>query len=152
MYLGVTFSQNLRNVQHIDSIIRKVRATIACLRPLLRNQRGLSSRVKLICYKQLIRSQMCYGFVSWSDISSAQMERLRLPQRGTEIHQQHEPTTKGQHREDRQRADRTSPQIPEQAPRLPRHAEMPQRISDECRHHHDALYTAMAPKTPGQQQ
>lgn len=80
-YLGVTFSKNLRNVRHIDHIIKKVRATTSCLRPLLCRKRGLSTKIKLLCYKQLIRSQICHGFPSWSDISSAQMERLRQIER-----------------------------------------------------------------------
>lgn len=80
-YLGVTFSKNLRNVRHVDRIIQKVRATIACLRPLLCRKRGLSTKIKLMCYKQLIRSQICHGFPSWSDVSSAQMERIRQVER-----------------------------------------------------------------------
>lgn len=80
-YLGVIFSKNLQSVQHVNNIIRKVNATIACLRPLLRKHDGLSNRVKILCYKQLIRSQICYGFPCWSDVSSAQMERIRRIER-----------------------------------------------------------------------
>lgn len=35
----------------------------------------------MICYKQLIRPIIFYGFPSWSDISSHQMERLRRIER-----------------------------------------------------------------------
>lgn len=80
-YLGVTFSKNMRNVRHIDHIIKKVRASISCIRPLLCRKKGLSTKVKLLCYKQLIRSQICHGFPSWSDVSSAQMERIRRIER-----------------------------------------------------------------------
>lgn len=80
-YLGVTFSKNLQSVQHVNNLMKKVNATIACLRPLLRKHDGLSKRVKMLCYKQLIRSQICYGFPAWSDVSSAQMERIRQVER-----------------------------------------------------------------------
>lgn len=80
-YLGVIFSKDLRTVRHTDHIIKKVRTTMACLRPLLCKKRGLSTNIKLLCYKQLIRSQICHGFPSWSDTSSAQMERIRKIER-----------------------------------------------------------------------
>lgn len=80
-YLGVTFSQNLTHIRHIDNIINKVTNTYFSLKPLLIKLQGLSTRVKMLCYKQLIRPQICYGFPSWSDISSHQMERLRQSER-----------------------------------------------------------------------
>lgn len=80
-YLGVWFSKNLTHVRHIDHIIRKINTTYSLLKPLLKKTNGLNKSVKLLLYKQLIRPIIGYGFPSWSDISSHQMERLRSIER-----------------------------------------------------------------------
>lgn len=80
-YLGVHFSQNLTHIRHVDHVIRKVNNTYFSLRPVLQKIDGLSKHLKMICYKQLIRPIIFYGFPSWSDISSHQMERLRRIER-----------------------------------------------------------------------
>lgn len=80
-YLGVTFTSKNTHIAHINNIIRKLQMAFANLSPLLSKQNGLSSKIKLMCYKQLLRPIICYGFTAWSDISSFQMERLRKKER-----------------------------------------------------------------------
>lgn len=80
-YLGVHFTKKLKHFPHVDQIIRKVNGVYFSLRHVLRKIDGLSIRVKMLCYKQLIRPIIFYGFPSWSDISSHQMERLRKIER-----------------------------------------------------------------------
>lgn len=80
-YLGVHFTKNLTHIRHVDHIIKKVNSAYFSLRPVLKSVDGLNKKLKMICYKQLIRPIIFYGFPSWSDISSHQMERLRQIER-----------------------------------------------------------------------
>lgn len=80
-YLGVTLQKNFKHVQHINNILRNVNKCFFGLRPVLQKITGLNVAVKMLCYKQLIRPIITYGFPCWSDISSSQMERLRKVER-----------------------------------------------------------------------
>lgn len=80
-YLGVIFQQNAKHIRHIDNILHKLRCASHGLKALLSNTNGLNAKIKMLCYKQLLRPLMTYGFPSWSDISSHQMERLRTAER-----------------------------------------------------------------------
>lgn len=80
-YLGVWFSQNLTNIRHVTHIIKKVNNAYYGLRNILNRTHGLDPRIKVLCYKQLIRPIILYGFCCWSSLSSHQMERLRKLER-----------------------------------------------------------------------
>lgn len=80
-YLGVIFSKNATHFRHVDHIHRKASQAFQIIRPILRKTECLSTNIKLLCYKQLIRPILTYGFPAWSSISSAQMERLRKLER-----------------------------------------------------------------------
>ena len=79
-YLGLTITNRLSFIPHIDNIIKKATLTLLSLRPLI-TPNGVDKNIKILCYKQLIRPIISYGFAIWSDISSHQMERLRLFER-----------------------------------------------------------------------
>lgn len=80
-YLGVRFSENMEFREHIDKILGKARKTYAMYAKALSGKKGLSKRVRLLIYKQVIRPMLTYAFPIWSSISSKQMERLRLAER-----------------------------------------------------------------------
>lgn len=80
-YLGVIFEKKNQHIQHINHAVRKANLALILIRPILKKVIGLSKDVKLLCYKQLIRPILTYGFPSWANISSAQMERLRIAER-----------------------------------------------------------------------
>jgi hypothetical protein len=80
-YLGVTFNKNLSFIPHINSIISRANYKTFCLRKALSTHNNLSVRAKIICYKQVIRPSITYGFPIWFFISSSQMERLRRLER-----------------------------------------------------------------------
>lgn len=80
-YLGVIISSNLQHIRHVDFIIKKANKVFFAIVPILKKVNGLDPKIKLLCYKQLIRPILCYSFASWSTISSHQMERLRLLER-----------------------------------------------------------------------
>lgn len=80
-YLGVWFSKNLSNIRHVTHITKKVNSAYHGLRNILQRTHGLDPRIKVLCYKQLIRPIMLYGFSCWSSLTSHQMERLRKLER-----------------------------------------------------------------------
>lgn len=65
----------------MNYIISKASRTLYAIRPILKRVSGLDIKIKLLCYKQLIRPVIAYGFAAWSQISSHQMERLRVLER-----------------------------------------------------------------------
>lgn len=82
-YLGVTLQSNAFHTRHVDQIIRKTNAASYAILPILKKVNGLRKEVKLLCYKQLIRPIIAYAFPCWSNITSHQMERLRMIERRT---------------------------------------------------------------------
>lgn len=80
-YLGVIHTQQPKHIAHINYIIDKAQRAFQAIRPVLKRTSGLNIRVKLLCYKQLIRPVLAYAFAAWSNISSHQMERLRVTER-----------------------------------------------------------------------
>lgn len=81
VYLGVKYSEDMRFIDHVDMILEKMRGTYAMYARLLSGRRGLSGRVRLLVYKQIIRPIMSYAFPIWFTLSSSQMERLRKAER-----------------------------------------------------------------------
>ena len=79
-YLGLIITNRLSFIPHIDNIIKRATLTLLSLRPLI-TPNGVDKKIKILCYKQLIRPILCYGFPIWFDISSHQMERLRVFER-----------------------------------------------------------------------
>lgn len=51
------------------------------IKPIPKKTKGLSYTIKMLCYKQLIRPVIPYGFPAWTNISPPQMERLRMFER-----------------------------------------------------------------------
>lgn len=80
-YLGVVFNKNISHTRHVDHILSKVNKAYMSLRPTLARLNGLNPKLKVLCYKQLIRPIITYGFPAWSNISSHQMERIRKVER-----------------------------------------------------------------------
>lgn len=80
-YLGVIHSQNPKHIPHINYIASKALKCFQAIRPVLKRTSGLSIKIKLLCYKQLIRPILAYAFPAWSNISSHQMERMRALER-----------------------------------------------------------------------
>lgn len=76
-YLGVVFQTNFEFYRHIDRTLAKVKRIFYLYHATLRRRRGLSSDVRLLIYKQIIRPLISYAFPVWFGISSSQMERLR---------------------------------------------------------------------------
>lgn len=80
-YLGITLSEDIKPYKHIKSIIQKALISYNSIKSVLHYKSHLQKRIKLICYKQLIRPILTYGFPAWSDLSSSQMEKLRRLER-----------------------------------------------------------------------
>lgn len=80
-YLGVTFGNNGLHNRHVDALLVKAGGALHAIGPIMRTRDGLNTKVRLLCYKQLIRPILAYGFCAWSSISSAQMEKIRVFER-----------------------------------------------------------------------
>lgn len=80
-YLGVIFKKKPTFITHVNEAIRKATAAYHQLKHILRRTSKLDVSIKLLCYKQLIRPILCYGFPAWAGISSHQMERIRCFER-----------------------------------------------------------------------
>lgn len=80
-YLGLELSHRLNFIGHIDNILKKASITLSDLKKVLSFGNSMDVCVKLLCYKQLIRPIITYGFATWSHITSHQMERLRTFER-----------------------------------------------------------------------
>lgn len=80
-YLGVVLHQNFQFHRHIDYVLSKAKTVFFSSMKIIKTAKDLKSRIKLNCYKQIIRPILTYSFPIWFDISSSQMERLRAFER-----------------------------------------------------------------------
>lgn len=80
-YLGVIFSKKPTFVAHVTEALKRSSNAFYYIKHILRATSKLNINIKLLCYKQLIRPILCYGFPAWSGISSHQMERIRCFER-----------------------------------------------------------------------
>lgn len=80
-YLGVILERSARHTRHVDQSIRKAKSAIGMIRPILRKVDGLDKNIKTMLYKTLIRPILSYAFPCWSNVTSSQMERIRLAER-----------------------------------------------------------------------
>lgn len=80
-YLGIILNKNAKYHKHISNILSKSIKASHCLKRVISFNNSTSNKVKSIIYKQLIRPILCYGFCTWFDISSSQMEKIRTYER-----------------------------------------------------------------------
>lgn len=80
-YLGIILDERFSFIRHVDYVLCKVKRTFSAYYRVLGRRNGLSTNVRLLVYKQIIRPMMAYAFPAWFTISSAQMERLRIWER-----------------------------------------------------------------------
>lgn len=80
-YLGIIFSRNFQFFDHIKNIISKLFKAFIMLKHIFYAKKRYTPKIKSILYKQLLRPIIMYGFPIWHNISSAQMEKLRIEER-----------------------------------------------------------------------
>lgn len=79
-YLGILLDCKLSTIPQVNRIINLANGAYHCLKNIY--YKGSSSvSIKSLCYKQLIRPILLYGFPGWCHISSHQMRRLRTFER-----------------------------------------------------------------------
>ena len=76
-YLGIILTENLKPYQHVKNILHKSLIVYNNIKNVLIYKSKIQKKIKLICYKQLIRPIIAYGFPVWADLSSHQMEKIR---------------------------------------------------------------------------
>lgn len=81
-YLGVVFDGKFNFIGHMDYVLAKAKRLYFGYSAILARRGGLSPTVRLLIYRQVIRPVISYAFPVWYGISSAQMERLRMWERG----------------------------------------------------------------------
>ena len=80
-YLGVTFDKTFCFNQHVNGLLHKAKAALAAYITIMRPKKSIASDLKLLCYKQLIRPIITYGFPIWHNISPYTMELIRMFER-----------------------------------------------------------------------
>lgn len=80
-YFGVIFDSPWRFIEHVDSVLLRAKKAFGMYSKMLSGKRGLSPKVRLVIYGQVIRPIISHAFPIWFGISSHQMERLRLAER-----------------------------------------------------------------------
>ena len=80
-YLGVKLQEKFTFKNHFDYILKKAKNMFFAYANLIRRAKDLKSNIKLNIYKQIIRPIIGYAFPCWFNVSSAQMERLRVFER-----------------------------------------------------------------------
>lgn len=80
-YLGVTMTQKPSSIAHLKSTRAKATNALRAISGLLKTTNGLGTKIKILCYKQLIRPIITYAFPSWCIMSAHQMERVRILER-----------------------------------------------------------------------
>lgn len=80
-YLGVHFNEKFRFNPHSKTVIKKAAFAFHRVYPLMRKQNGLSTRTKLLLYKQLIRPIITYAFPVWYTISKTYLKKLAIFER-----------------------------------------------------------------------
>ncbi|ERL87484.1 hypothetical protein D910_04876 [Dendroctonus ponderosae] len=76
-YLGTTIDPKLNFNAHIATALKKAHRTTACLYPLLNQKSTLSLKNKILIYKQVIRSQICYAAPILSQTSKSAIRKLQ---------------------------------------------------------------------------
>lgn len=77
-YLGIHFTNLYKHYNQVKHSVKKAFTVKHMLYPVLNVNSGGNKKIKLMCYKQLIRPQLTYGFPIWFNISSAQMKKLEI--------------------------------------------------------------------------
>lgn len=80
-YLGVTFQEDMAFTRHVDRLLERAKNAFHAYAGMMKKTSGLSRKVKLCIYRQVVRPTMTYAFPVWSSISSCQMERIRVFER-----------------------------------------------------------------------
>lgn len=80
-YLGIIFSKRPTFSKHVTHTLTKATKAYHGIKHILKRVNKLDTKIKLLCYKQLIRPIIAYGFPAWAGISAHQMERLRVFER-----------------------------------------------------------------------
>lgn len=75
-YLGIWFNQKLKFRYHADRALEKMNVAYGLVAPLMRVRLGLSTRVKMLLYGQLIRPVVSYAFPVWFTINQTSMRKL----------------------------------------------------------------------------
>ena len=80
-YLGVVLQEKFTFKLHFDYILKKAKNVFFAYSNLIKRAKDLKSNIKINIYKQIIRPILGYAFPCWFNVSSAQMERLRVFER-----------------------------------------------------------------------
>lgn len=80
-YLGVVLTNLWKNSSQLKQLIKKTNIAKSMLYPVMNVNSKVHKEIKILCYKQLIRPLITYGFPIWFNITSSQMETLRRIER-----------------------------------------------------------------------
>lgn len=65
--------EDMSFIKHVDHALRKGKAAFQALYSVLAREGGLSTRIRLNIYKQIVRPTIAYAFPVWIGVSSHHM-------------------------------------------------------------------------------
>lgn len=80
-YLGVYFNYLWKFSDHAKYIVEKTHGAKNLLYPILNSNSGIDPSIKLLCYKQLIRPIITYGFPTWFNAPKTRIEKIKTLER-----------------------------------------------------------------------
>lgn len=80
-YLGLNISKNFKFKNHIKITINKCKKAIGMFFKILSRKSKLDNKIKIIFYKQIIRSIISHAFPTWFNINPLDMEIIRKYER-----------------------------------------------------------------------
>lgn len=80
-YLGLIINSKFNLKPHLKLITNKCNYAFSIYNRILKQGNKLNSKIKLIFYKQMVRSIISHAYPSWFNLNPAQMEMLRKLER-----------------------------------------------------------------------
>lgn len=80
-YLGVYFTYLWKFGEHVKYVAKKTYMAKNLLYPIMNSNSSIDSDIKLLCYKQLIRPLITYGFPTWFNAPKSHIEKIKVLER-----------------------------------------------------------------------
>lgn len=80
-YLGLHLTEKFNFNTHVSKILIKAKAAFANYLKVLNRKCKISNKIKIICYKQILRPIFMYAFPVWFNISKTTMNNLKIFER-----------------------------------------------------------------------
>jgi hypothetical protein len=81
VYLGLTLKENYNFTPHVNKIIQKASGALTQYYRAIHQHSRLSKKIKLVLYKQIIRTIISYAFPAWFHIPKSALKKIKIFER-----------------------------------------------------------------------